>query len=40
MYTHGLDGNRDLVEAFVRYGCEQGYTSRVLSTDELFAPLA
>jgi 4,5-dihydroxyphthalate decarboxylase len=37
MYTHGLDGNRDLIEAFVRYGCEQGYTSRVLSTDELFA---
>jgi 4,5-dihydroxyphthalate decarboxylase len=39
MFTHGLDGNLDLVHAFVRYGYEQGYTSRLLSTDELFAPL-
>ena len=39
MYTHGLDGNRDLIEAFVRYGFQQGYTSRVLDTDELFAPV-
>jgi 4,5-dihydroxyphthalate decarboxylase len=39
MFTHGLDGNRGLIEDFVRYGCEQGYTSRILSLEELFAPV-
>ncbi len=39
MYTHGLDGNRDGIAAFARYGYEQGYTKRHLSVDELFAAI-
>jgi 4,5-dihydroxyphthalate decarboxylase len=39
MYTHGLDGNRDGIAAFARYGYEQGYTKRHLGVDELFAPI-
>ena len=39
MYTHGLDGNRVGIEAFARYGYEQGYTKRHLGVDELFAPV-
>jgi 4,5-dihydroxyphthalate decarboxylase len=39
MFTHGLDGNRHAVDTFARYGYEQGYTSRQLGADELFAPV-
>jgi 4,5-dihydroxyphthalate decarboxylase len=39
MFTHGLDGNRNLVNAFARYGYEQRYTQRLLDADELFAPI-
>lgn len=39
MYTHGIAGNELIIEAFTRYGYEQGYTSRVIGTDELFAPV-
>jgi 4,5-dihydroxyphthalate decarboxylase len=39
MYTHGLDGNRDGIAAFARYGYEQGYTKRHLGVEELFAPV-
>jgi len=37
-YAQGLGPNRKIVEAFLRYAHEQGYISRRLSVEELFAP--
>lgn len=37
-YVHGVSANRTALSAFVRYAHEQGYTSRLLALDELFAP--
>jgi 4,5-dihydroxyphthalate decarboxylase len=36
-YAHGLDANRNIVDAFVRYAHNQGYISRRLAAEELFA---
>jgi 4,5-dihydroxyphthalate decarboxylase len=37
-YSHGLRDNRRTVETFARYAHQQGYTSRVLPVEGLFAP--
>ncbi len=37
-YIHGLEPNRKVVEAFVRYAHEQNYISRLPKIEELFAP--
>ena len=37
-YQHGLKPNRKIVEAFVRYAHDQGYISRRIPVEELFAP--
>ncbi len=37
-WAQGLVKNRHVIETFVRYAHEQGYTNRRLSVDELFAP--
>lgn len=37
-YSHGLKGNSHIVEAFSRYAHQQGYTSREMRVEELFAP--
>ena len=39
LYSHGLRDNRNNIETFVRYGLEQGYISRSLAVDDLFAPV-
>jgi 4,5-dihydroxyphthalate decarboxylase len=39
LYTHGLEGNRHVLETFVRYAHEQGYIKRRLDVDGLFAPV-
>lgn len=37
-YAHGLAPNRKIVETFVRYAHDQGYISRPIPVEELFAP--
>lgn len=37
-YVQGLKANRKIVETFVRYAHDQGYISRRLPVEELFAP--
>ncbi len=37
-YSHGLKANRHIVETFARYAHQQGYTTRTLPVEELFAP--
>lgn len=37
LYTHGLGGNRHVLETFVRYAHEQGYIDRRPDIDTLFA---
>jgi 4,5-dihydroxyphthalate decarboxylase len=37
-YVHGLEPNRKVVEAFVRYAYEQNYIARLPKIEELFAP--
>ena len=39
-YVHGLKRNRHIVETFVRYAHEQGYTKKRLDVDTLFAPVS
>jgi 4,5-dihydroxyphthalate decarboxylase len=39
LYLHGLKRNRHIIETFVRYAHEQGYTKRLLDVDTLFAPV-
>lgn len=39
-FNHGIENNRTSLEAFCRYGFEQGFTSRLLSVEELFVPNA
>ena len=39
LYTHGLEANRHIVDTFVRYGHEQGYTRSRLDVDKIFAPV-
>jgi 4,5-dihydroxyphthalate decarboxylase len=38
-YSHGLKTNRKTVETFVRYAHDQGYVSRPIPVEELFAPI-
>ena len=37
-WPQGLAANRPVVETFLRYAHEQGYTSRLLSVEDVFAP--
>ncbi|MDH3239426.1 MAG: ABC transporter substrate-binding protein [Alphaproteobacteria bacterium] len=37
-YVHGIEPNRKVIETFVRYAHEQGYISREIPVEELFAP--
>jgi len=37
-YVHGVEPNRKVIETFVRYAHEQGYISREIPVEELFAP--
>lgn len=37
-YVHGVAPNRRAIETFVRYAHEQGYISREIPVEELFAP--
>jgi 4,5-dihydroxyphthalate decarboxylase len=37
-YVHGAGPNRKAIETFVRYAHEQGYISREIPVEELFAP--
>jgi 4,5-dihydroxyphthalate decarboxylase len=39
-WSHGLNPtNRKVIETFVRYAHDQGYIDRVMSLEELFAPV-
>ena len=37
-YVHGIEPNRKVIETFVRYAHDQGYISREIPIEELFAP--
>jgi 4,5-dihydroxyphthalate decarboxylase len=39
-YVHGLKRNRHIVETFVRYAHQQGYTKKLLDVDTMFAPVS
>ena len=36
-WSHGIEGNRDTVETFVRYARDQGYLDRIIPIEEFFA---
>jgi 4,5-dihydroxyphthalate decarboxylase len=36
IWTHGVNANRPVLDTFLRYAHEQGYTARQLSIEELF----
>ena len=38
IWRHGYAANKLVVDSFVRYAHEQGYTDRLLSAEEIFAP--
>ena len=35
-WSHGVTGNRDTIETFVRYAREQGYLDRLIPIEEFF----
>ncbi|MGZ0244780.1 MAG: 4,5-dihydroxyphthalate decarboxylase [Alphaproteobacteria bacterium] len=38
LWPYGLQANRPTIEAFLRFGADQGVSQRLLSPEELFAP--